>query len=248
MPRSRWRSTRSRADPRRAALQGARQRRAPPPRPRARRDPCPDRGPASRHARLALAALARGLWRRRRAAASPRPISSSRASTSPSNATREGWAERLGGVLLPTGTVRLVPAGPVEELPGYADGEWWVQDAAAALPAKLLGDVAGKRVADLCAAPGGKTAAAGICRRAGDRRRYFSVDASSVSTATLPGSASRRRSLPPMSSTWTPDQPFDAVLLDAPCTGDRHDPPPSRHSLAEKARGPRGRWQTCRPG
>jgi 16S rRNA (cytosine967-C5)-methyltransferase len=70
-----------------------------------------------------------------------------------------GWAERLGGVVLPTGTVRLIAAGPIESLSGYAEGEWWVQDAAAALPARLLGDVKGKRVADLCAAPGGKTAA-----------------------------------------------------------------------------------------
>jgi 16S rRNA (cytosine967-C5)-methyltransferase len=71
----------------------------------------------------------------------------------------EGWAERLGGVVLPTGSVRLerLP-GPLTELPGFAEGEWWVQDAAAALPARLLGDIAGKRVADLCAAPGGKTA------------------------------------------------------------------------------------------
>ncbi len=70
-----------------------------------------------------------------------------------------GWAEKLGGIALATGTVRLVPTGPVSGLPGYAEGAWWVQDAAAALPARLLGDVSGKRIADLCAAPGGKTAA-----------------------------------------------------------------------------------------
>ncbi|MGO4842111.1 MFS transporter, partial [Rhizobiaceae sp. 2RAB30] len=69
------------------------------------------------------------------------------------------WAERLGGIVLPTGSVRLerLPA-PVTELPGFAEGDWWVQDAAAALPARLLGDIAGLEVADLCAAPGGKTA------------------------------------------------------------------------------------------
>ena len=68
------------------------------------------------------------------------------------------WAETLGGVVMPTGSVRLQAGGRVEDLAGYDDGAWWVQDAAAALPARLLGDVAGKDVADLCAAPGGKTA------------------------------------------------------------------------------------------
>jgi 16S rRNA (cytosine967-C5)-methyltransferase len=70
----------------------------------------------------------------------------------------QGWAERLGGMLLPTGSVRLRSHEPVAELPGYSDGEWWVQDAAAALPVRLLAPRAGERVLDLCAAPGGKTA------------------------------------------------------------------------------------------
>ena len=60
--------------------------------------------------------------------------------------------------MLPTGSVRLAAGGRIEDLPGYTDGAWWVQDAAAALPARLIGDVAGKSVVDLCAAPGGKTA------------------------------------------------------------------------------------------
>ncbi len=64
----------------------------------------------------------------------------------------------LSAQRLPTGSLRLWHAGPVAELPGYGEGSWWVQDAAAALPAKLLGDVRGRRVVDLCAAPGGKTA------------------------------------------------------------------------------------------
>src|SRR5271165_3004735 len=68
------------------------------------------------------------------------------------------WAERLSATLLPWGTLRLAFKGRIEDIEGYADGAWWVQDAAAALPALLLGDVEGKRVADLCAAPGGKTA------------------------------------------------------------------------------------------
>src|SRR6201982_3396506 len=70
----------------------------------------------------------------------------------------EHWASVLGGRVLPTGSVRALVHGPIPELPGYAEGAWWVQDAAAALPAKLLGDVRGLAVADLCAAPGGKTA------------------------------------------------------------------------------------------
>ncbi len=64
----------------------------------------------------------------------------------------------MHGETLPTGTVRTLLHGSVTMLPGFADGQWWVQDAAAALPARLFGDIAGKAVADLCAAPGGKTA------------------------------------------------------------------------------------------
>src|SRR5271166_5617501 len=70
----------------------------------------------------------------------------------------EAWAARLGGSVLPTGSVRLIAHGPVPALPGYDEGAWWVQDAAAALPVRLFGDVRGRAVADLCAAPGGKTA------------------------------------------------------------------------------------------
>ncbi len=69
-----------------------------------------------------------------------------------------GWAERLGGIVLPTGSVRLDTHAPVVELEGYGDGQWWVQDAAAALPARLLRPQPGMRVVDLCAAPGGKAA------------------------------------------------------------------------------------------
>ncbi|MDP1908378.1 MAG: transcription antitermination factor NusB, partial [Hyphomicrobium sp.] len=65
------------------------------------------------------------------------------------------WAERLGGKVLATGSVRLEAGGRIEDLPGYGEGAWWVQDTAASLPARLLGSVAGKSVADLCAAPGG---------------------------------------------------------------------------------------------
>jgi 16S rRNA (cytosine967-C5)-methyltransferase len=68
------------------------------------------------------------------------------------------WAERLGGIVLPTGSLRLDTHAPIVELEGYADGGWWVQDAAAALPARLLRPAPGMRIVDLCAAPGGKAA------------------------------------------------------------------------------------------
>ena len=70
----------------------------------------------------------------------------------------EAWARRLGGIVLPTGSVRLDTHARIAELDGYAEGEWWVQDAAAALPARLLDPGPGMRIADLCAAPGGKSA------------------------------------------------------------------------------------------
>ena len=68
------------------------------------------------------------------------------------------WASRLHGETLPTGSVRTLLQGSVTMLPGFTEGQWWVQDAAAALPARLFGDVGGKTIVDLCAAPGGKTA------------------------------------------------------------------------------------------
>jgi 16S rRNA (cytosine967-C5)-methyltransferase len=118
--------------------------------------------------------------------------------------------------VLATGTVRLEAHGPIPSLPGYEDGQWWVQDAAAALPARLLGSVAGLRVADLCAAPGGKTAqlaAAGAAVTAVDRAatrldrlrsnlERLSLSAEIVAADVLSYEAA----------------PFDAVLLDAPCS------------------------------
>ena len=67
------------------------------------------------------------------------------------------WAERLGGTVLPTGSVRLQEAPQISTLPGFETGDWWVQDAAAALPVQVLAPQPGERVLDLCAAPGGKT-------------------------------------------------------------------------------------------
>jgi 16S rRNA (cytosine967-C5)-methyltransferase len=127
------------------------------------------------------------------------------------------WAEQLGGTVLPTGSVRFLPSGPIEEMPGFTEGAWWVQDAAAALPAGLLDDVGGKRIADLCAAPGGKTA-----QLANAGAHITAVD---ISVPRLERLRANLKRLALTAETvvadvlaWTPPAPFDAVLLDAPCT------------------------------
>lgn len=128
------------------------------------------------------------------------------------------WAETFGGIVLPTGSVRVerLP-GPVAGLPGYADGEWWIQDAAAALPARLLGDVGGKRVADLCAAPGGKTAQLALAGAA-----VTAVEMSGNRLKRLRENLARLRleaeAVEADVSKYEPERPFDAVLLDAPCS------------------------------
>jgi 16S rRNA (cytosine967-C5)-methyltransferase len=129
----------------------------------------------------------------------------------------EGWAGRLDGIVLPTGSVRLVPAGPVEDLPGYAEGAWWVQDAAAALPPRLFTDIAQKRVADLCAAPGGKTAA---LAHAGAHVTAVDISAERLRrvTANLARLGLTAEVVAADLLRWTPPEPFDAILLDAPCT------------------------------
>ncbi len=127
------------------------------------------------------------------------------------------WAETLGGTLLPTGTVRLAVTERVFELPGYAEGAWWVQDAAAALPARLLGDVAGKSVADLCAAPGGKTA-----ELAAAGATVTAIDLSQGRLRRLSQNLARLKLSAELKAadilTFEPGEAFDAVLLDAPCT------------------------------
>lgn len=128
------------------------------------------------------------------------------------------WAEKLGGIVLPTGTVRLLGHGRVDRMEGFAEGAWWVQDAAAALPARLLGDVAGLSVADLCAAPGGKTAQ---LARAG--AKVTAVDVSPHRLERLRQNLVRLRlaaveTVAADLSAWTPAAPFDAILLDAPCS------------------------------
>ncbi len=128
------------------------------------------------------------------------------------------WAARLGAEVLPTGSLRLPAAhAPVREMPGFAEGAWWVQDAAAALPARLLAAKPGERVADLCAAPGGKTAqlaatgAAVIAvERAPDRAGRISENLARLGLAAEVVVAD--------AATWVPPESLDAVLLDAPCT------------------------------
>ena len=127
-----------------------------------------------------------------------------------------GWAERLGGIVLPTGSVRLDTHAPVTELEGYADGEWWVQDAAAALPARLLRPRPGMRVADLCAAPGGK--AAELATAGAD---LTAVDRSAERLKLLAANFERLRltcEIAVAEALAFDAAPFDAVLLDAPCS------------------------------
>jgi len=125
-------------------------------------------------------------------------------------------AARLGGVLLPTGSVRLAGAGQVSTLAGYDDGDWWVQDAAAAIPALVLGAGPGLRVLDLCAAPGGKTmqlAAAGA--------QVTALDASAARLVRLGHNLARTGLTAQVAQgdalNWA-EGSFDAVLLDAPCS------------------------------
>jgi 16S rRNA (cytosine967-C5)-methyltransferase len=134
-----------------------------------------------------------------------------------SAADASGWAERLGGRLLPTGSIRLAAPGRIEEMPGYAEGAWWVQDAAAALVARAAGEVAGRTVADLCAAPGGKTAALAAAGAA-----VTAVDVSPKRLERLTANLQRLHLEAEVIAadvvTWVPERIFDVVILDAPCT------------------------------
>ncbi|MEL6517619.1 MAG: transcription antitermination factor NusB [Pseudomonadota bacterium] len=126
-------------------------------------------------------------------------------------------AARFGAQVLPTGSLRLAGAGQVTALPGYDDGAWWVQDAAAAMPVRILDPQPGERVLDLCAAPGGKTlqlAAAGAAVTALDvsERRMERVGENLARTG-LSAEIIVADALE-----WQPDAPFDAILLDAPCS------------------------------
>jgi len=130
------------------------------------------------------------------------------------------WAARLHGRVLPTGTVRTLAQGAVAMLPGFSEGAWWVQDAAAALPARLFGDVRGCRILDLCAAPGGKTAQLALAGA-----EVTAVDRSAPRLTRLVENLNRiglrAHTLAVDALELTPDElggAFDGVLLDAPCS------------------------------
>ncbi|MBV8397625.1 MAG: methyltransferase domain-containing protein [Acetobacteraceae bacterium] len=120
-------------------------------------------------------------------------------------------------VLLPTGSARLAPGTRITELPGFREGAFWVQDAAAALPACLLAPSAGEQVADLCAAPGGKTAqlASAGARVTAVERDPKRLDRVRENLARL---NLRAALVQADAASWKPAAPFDAILLDAPCS------------------------------
>ena len=144
----------------------------------------------------------------------PPPLDLTMAASEP--CTTDIWAEKLGGYALPQGSVRLNEGAPYR-LDGYADGKWWVQDAAATLPVQMMGDIHGKHVIDACAAPGGKTAqliaggayvtavdlSAGRLERLRENLTRLNMSADVITANIL---------------SWSPDQLVDAVLIDAPCS------------------------------
>ncbi|TPW36488.1 RsmB/NOP family class I SAM-dependent RNA methyltransferase [Oecophyllibacter saccharovorans] len=123
------------------------------------------------------------------------------------------------GTLLPTGSVRLPPGTRMTGLPGYEEGQFWAQDAAAAMPVRLMGDLTGQRVADLCAAPGGKTAQLAHAGAA----HVTAVEREAPRAARLRENLARLglgnvEVVEGDALSWKPQQPLDAVLLDAPCS------------------------------
>ncbi len=126
-------------------------------------------------------------------------------------------AEPLAASLLATGSLRRNAGGRVDQLPGFEAGDWWVQDAAAALPARLLGAGPGDTVIDLCAAPGGKTA-----QLAAAGARVIAVDRSRSRLTRLRQNLDRlgldAETVEADAATWRPPEPASLVLLDAPCT------------------------------
>lgn len=129
----------------------------------------------------------------------------------------EAWAEKLGATILPGGSLRVKTGGLVTDRAGFADGQWWVQDVAASLPVRLLGDVRDKIVFDLCAAPGGKTAQ--LCNAGA---RVTAVDHSPKRLERLRENLDRLQFTATIVTAaiadWQPPMLADAVLLDAPCS------------------------------
>lgn len=133
--------------------------------------------------------------------------------------TSSDWAETLQAKVLPTGSLRLSQHKLVQDLPGYEDGMWWVQDAAAAIPARLFGNIEGRTVYDLCAAPGGKTS-----QLAAMGAQVVAVDRSAKRLVRLQENMRRLRLDPQVSTevsdaaVWRARQGADYILLDAPCS------------------------------
>lgn len=133
----------------------------------------------------------------------------------------EIWAEHVHGRVIATGTVRTLAHGAISLLPGFTEGAWWVQDAAASIPAHLLGDVRDRDVLDLCAAPGGKTA-----QLANAGARVVALDRSAARLTRLTENLTRlsltAETITADALEWQPESsnggPFDAILLDAPCS------------------------------
>ena len=128
------------------------------------------------------------------------------------------WATRLHGEVLLTETVRTPLHGSVTMLPGFSEGHWWIQDAAAALPARLFGDIKGKSIADLCAAPGGKTAQLAFAGA-----RVTAIDRSPARMSRLRDNLARlaleAECVVADAVEWQgPAESFDGILVDAPCT------------------------------
>lgn len=144
------------------------------------------------------------------------------------------WATKLGGTLLPNGSIRVKKAGDVRNLPGYDTGEWWVQDVAASLPASLLGVQKGDLVLELCAAPGGKTA-----QTAAKGCKVTAVDQSARRLRRLAENMARLNLeceiVTSDVTTYRPDKQYSHILLDAPCssTGTLR-----RHPDVSRAKGP----------
>lgn len=155
--------------------------------------------------------------------------------------SRNYWAGQLKASELGTGSLRLLRGGAVHELPGYDDGMWWVQDAAAALPAKLLGDIKDRAVVDLCAAPGGKT-----IQLAAMGAQVTALDRSAQRLKRLEDNLKRLRLesrvdiVAADAAVWNPPSPPALILLDAPCTATgtirRNPDVPHLKSAADQAR------------
>lgn len=127
------------------------------------------------------------------------------------------WLDKLEATLLPTGSLRRKSGGDITDLPGFEAGAWWIQDASAALPARLFGDIADKSILDACAAPGGKTA-----QLAAAGARVTALDRSKARMARLTENMARLQlDITPCigdAESFQADTPFDGILLDAPCS------------------------------